>query len=145
MTLIDVLQARRRIMPYLRRTPMVDSPWLSDLAGARVSLKLESLQLSSSFKARGAFHNLLSRRAPEAGVAAASGGNHGAAVAYAAQRLGVKARIFVPEISSPAKVDAIRLYGMQAVWKTVGQRLLDDTCAQRTGRHEEDGCWPAFD
>ena len=61
MTLIDVLQARRRIAPYLRRTPLVASAWLSGLAGAHVWLKLESLQLSNSFKSRGAFNAVLAR------------------------------------------------------------------------------------
>ena len=69
-----------------------------------VSLKLECLQHAGSFKARGAFNNLLTRATPEVGCATASGGNHGAAVAYAAARLGVRAKIFVPSISSPAKV-----------------------------------------
>ncbi len=76
-----------------------------------MSLKLELTQHSGSFKARGAFANLLMREVPPAGVAAASGGNHGAAVAYAARQLGHKARIFVPEISSPAKIARIRGYG----------------------------------
>ena len=67
-----------------------------------LNLKLELLQHSGSFKARGAFTNLLTRNVPAAGVVAASGGNHGAAIAYAAQRLGVRARIFVPSISSQA-------------------------------------------
>jgi threonine dehydratase len=77
--------------------------------------KLESLQHSGSFKARGAFANLLMRDIPAAGVAAASGGNHGAAVAYAAQRLGVRATIFVPRIASPAKLARIRQYGADLV------------------------------
>jgi threonine dehydratase len=80
-----------------------------------LSLKLELLQHAGSFKARGAFNTLLSVPVGEAGVAAASGGNHGAAVAYAANRLGVKARIFVPEISSPAKVAVIRSHGAEVV------------------------------
>jgi threonine dehydratase len=79
--------------------------------GASVSLKLEGLQHSGSFKARGAFNNLLQREAPAVGCATASGGNHGAAVAYAGQRLGVRAKIFVPSIASPAKIAKIRAYG----------------------------------
>jgi threonine dehydratase len=78
-------------------------------------LKLEFLQVSGSFKARGAFFNLLTRGEPGQGVVAASGGNHGAAVAYAAQRLGRPARIFVPSISSPAKLEKIRGYGAEAI------------------------------
>ena len=81
------------------------------LAAGALTLKLEFMQHSGSFKARGAFANLLTRTVPAAGVAAASGGNHGAAVAYAASRLGHAARIFVPEIASPAKIARIRSYG----------------------------------
>ena len=91
------------IRPYLRRTPVVEL----DLPGP-VTLKLEQFQCAGSFKARGAFTNLLLRDVPPAGVAAASGGNHGAAVAYAAHRLGIPARIFVPTVSSPAKIERIR-------------------------------------
>jgi threonine dehydratase len=80
-----------------------------------LTIKLESLQHSGSFKVRGAFTNLLLRDVPDAGVAAASGGNHGAAVAYAASVLGIPARIFVPEVSSPAKVSRIRSYGADLV------------------------------
>ena len=102
------------IATHIRRTPAVETP--SPIAGApAVSLKFECLQHSGSFKARGAFHNLLTRPAPPAGCATASGGNHGAAVAYAARKLGVKARIFVPEIATQAKIARIRAYGAEAV------------------------------
>jgi len=100
----EIERAYDTIRPYLRRTPVVEL----DLAGP-VTLKLEQLQCAGSFKARGAFTNLLLRDVPEAGVAAASGGNHGVAVAYAAHRLGIPARIFVPTVSSPAKIERIRL------------------------------------
>jgi threonine dehydratase len=101
-----------RIAPYIRRTPVIEVAALDfGLSGAPLVLKLELTQRSGSFKARGAFANLLLRDVPAAGVAAASGGNHGAAVAYAAMQLGHKARIFVPEISSPAKIARIRSYG----------------------------------
>jgi threonine dehydratase len=97
------------IAPYVRCTPVLE------LAGEPglppVTLKLESLQNAGSFKARGAFSNLLTRGVPAAGVVAASGGNHGAAVAFAARRLGVRAKIFVPNVSSPAKTSRIRAYG----------------------------------
>ena len=106
--------AHARIAPHIRRTPLLELA--SPTVGApAVSLKLECLQHSGSFKARGAFHNLLTRPAPPAGCAAASGGNHGAAVAYAAGKLGVRARIFVPEIASATKVAKIRAYGAEAV------------------------------
>jgi threonine dehydratase len=102
--------AYRLIAAHVRRTPLLETP--SPIAGAPpLSLKLEALQHSGSFKARGAFHNLLTRAAPAVGCATASGGNHGAAVAYAAQRLGVRATVFVPEISTPAKVARIRACG----------------------------------
>lgn len=102
------------IAPYVRRTPVLHAQ-ASDfgLTAGDLVLKLESLQHSGSFKARGAFANLLLRDVPAGGVVAASGGNHGAAVAFAAQRLGVTANIFVPAISSPAKIERIRAYGAQ--------------------------------
>ena len=114
MTPAHIRAAHALIEPQIRRTPILETS--SPIAGAPpVSLKLEYLQHSGSFKARGAFHNLLTRPAPPAGCAAASGGNHGAAVAYAAGKLGVRARIFVPEIASAAKVAKIRAYGAEAV------------------------------
>jgi threonine dehydratase len=101
---------------YVRRTPVVtiDRAELG-LPPGLLTLKLEQLQHSGSFKVRGAFANLLLRTVPSAGVAAASGGNHGAAVAYAASVLGIPARIFVPEVSSAAKVARIREYGADLV------------------------------
>jgi threonine dehydratase len=89
----------------------------------RLTLKLEQLQHTGSFKARGAFANLLGGDVPKAGIAAASGGNHGAAVAFAAQRLGLKARIFVPSIASPAKIARIKSYGADLV--IGGERYVD--------------------
>jgi threonine dehydratase len=88
-----------------------------------ISLKLELMQHAGSFKPRGAFAGLLGAPVPQAGVAAASGGNHGLAVAYAAGVLGIKARIFVPTISSPAKIDAIRRLGAALVVE--GERYAD--------------------
>jgi threonine dehydratase len=83
--------------------------------GGPISLKLEFLQHTGSFKPRGAFNNLLTRPAPAAGCATASGGNHGAAVAYAAASLGIKARIYVPEIAAPVKIAKIRASGAEVV------------------------------
>jgi threonine dehydratase len=99
----EIARTYETIRPYVRRTPVVEV----DLAGP-VTLKLEQLQCAGSFKARGAFTNLLVRDVPAVGVAAASGGNHGVAVAYAAHRLGIPARIFVPSVSAPAKIERIR-------------------------------------
>jgi threonine dehydratase len=109
----SISAAASRIAPYIRTTPVIDT----EVAGiaAPVTLKLELLQHTGSFKVRGAFNNLAGRAIGAAGVAAASGGNHGAAVAYAAMRLGHKARIFVPEVSSPAKVKRIASYGAEVV------------------------------
>ena len=105
-------RCERLIRPYIRRTPVMtlDRSEL-DLPAGPLTLKLELLQHSGSFKARGAFTNLLTREIPKAGVVAASGGNHGAAVAYAAMRLNKPASIFVPSVSSPAKIARIRGYG----------------------------------
>jgi threonine dehydratase len=117
-----------RIRPYIRTTPVVDLGLAAlGLDGAPVTLKLEQLQHAGSFKTRGAFANLLLRDVPAAGVVAASGGNHGAAVAYAAQQLGVPARIFVPTVSSPAKVARIRSYGADLVVE--GDRYADALAA----------------
>lgn len=116
------------IRPHIRRTPLLKADLADfDLPAAPVTFKLEMLQHSGSFKARGAFANLLLRQVPQAGVVAASGGNHGAAVAYAAQRLGIPATIFVPDITSPAKAERIRGYGAKLV--IAGSRYADALAA----------------
>src|SRR5258705_435626 len=116
------------IAPYIRVTPTLQVSGADfGLASFPLALKLELLQHSGSFKARGAFANLLLRKIPAAGVVAASGGNHGAAVAYAAMRLGVRAKIFVPTVSSPAKVERIRAYGADLA--IVGDRYADALAA----------------
>jgi threonine dehydratase len=123
-----ITAAERIIRPYIRRTPVIELPGSElGVACATVTLKLESLQHSGSFKARGAFVNLLTRDVPESGVVAASGGNHGAAVAYAAMRVGRPAKIFVPAISSAAKIDRIRSYGADLV--VTGERYADALAA----------------
>ncbi|HZN09450.1 MAG TPA: threonine/serine dehydratase [Pyrinomonadaceae bacterium] len=112
------------IRTYIRRTPVVEIDG-SDFGLDSVTLvfKLELLQHSGSFKARGAFMNLLSRDVPDVGVVAASGGNHGAAVAFAAMRLNRRATVFVPTVASPAKLDRIRSYGAELV--ITGDRYAD--------------------
>jgi threonine dehydratase len=111
----EIERAAARIEGHVRETPVVaPGPGAFGLDHP-VVLKLEYLQHAGSFKPRGAFNNLLSRAVPGAGVAAASGGNHGIAVAHAARALGHKARIFVPSISSPAKVAAIKARGAECV------------------------------
>ena len=120
--------AGRLIAPYVRRTPVLESNGSEfGLSSFPISFKLELLQHAGSFKTRGAFNNMLSRDVPAAGVAAASGGNHGAAVAYAAHRLGKQATIFVPTVSSAAKVNRIRSY--QANLQIVGERYNDSLAA----------------
>jgi threonine dehydratase len=104
------------ISPHIRRTPLIEADGVDfGLADTHLSFKLELLQHSGSFKARGAFTNLLTREVPPAGVVAASGGNHGAAVAYAAMKLGKPAKIFVPTVTSAAKLDRMREYGADLV------------------------------
>jgi threonine dehydratase len=112
------------IRPHVRETPVVgvDGRDLG-LPGVPLTLKLELFQHSGSFKARGAFVNLLAREIPPAGVVAASGGNHGAAVAFAAQRLGIRARIYVPTVAAAAKVAQIRAAGAELV--IGGERYAD--------------------
>jgi threonine dehydratase len=117
-------EAHERIARYVRRTPTIELDGTELGLGAfPLTLKLECLQHSGSFKVRGAFSSLMSGAVPKAGVAAASGGNHGAAVAFAANKLGVPARIFVPTISSPAKIDRIRAYGAHLIVE--GERYAD--------------------
>ena len=100
------------IRPYIRETPVIEVAAADfGLGGAPIVFKLEFLQVSGTFKARGAFYSLLTQSEPGQGVVAASGGNHGVAVAYAAHQLGRPAHIFVPEISSSAKIAKIRSHG----------------------------------
>ncbi|SNY90646.1 threonine dehydratase [Cohaesibacter sp. ES.047] len=119
----DIRKAYGLIQSHIRKTPVMAVDANHYGATQPVTLKLEMLQHAGSFKPRGAFFNLLSRDVPASGVAAASGGNHGAAVAYAASKLGIKAKIFVPDISSPAKIDRIRDFGAEVVVK--GERFAD--------------------
>ncbi len=131
----DIQAAYSIIRPYIRQTPILEIDG-SDFGLARfpLTLKLEQLQHAGSFKTRGAFTNLLLREIPEAGVVAASGGNHGAAVAYAARRLGVKAKIFVPTVSSPAKIKRIRDYGAELV--VTGERYANALAASEVWARE---------
>src|SRR5215470_12181012 len=111
-----IAATERRIRPHIRRTPVVEVNSAEfGLRDGKLTLKLELLQHAGSFKPRGAFANLLTREVPEAGVVAASGGNHGVAVAYAAQKLGKPARIFLPTVASAEKIDKIRAYGGELV------------------------------
>ena len=105
----QITEAADRIAGHIVETPVMRS----DAFGRQIELKLEQAQHTGSFKARGAFNTLLASDVPPAGVVAASGGNHGAAVAFAAQRLGHRARIFVPEIAGPAKIALIERTGAE--------------------------------
>ncbi len=133
------------IRPHIRLTPIleVEGPALG-LGDVQLTFKLELLQHSGSFKARGAFANLLLRSIPPAGVVAASGGNHGVAVAFAASRLRVPARIFLPTCSPQIKVDRIRSYGADLV---IAGELYDDALEASRAWAAESGALPvhAFD
>jgi len=117
-------RTNKLIAPYIRRTPVVEVDAADfGLAGRPLRLKLELFQHTGSFKPRGAFTSLLTRDIPAAGVVAASGGNHGAAVAYAAHKLGIPATIFIPSAASASKVQRIRDYGATLV--IAGERYDD--------------------
>ena len=118
MRLTHVFAARQRIAPHIRRTPLVHSPWLSSLAAAEVRLKLESLQVTNSFKARGAANVAAARLEREGGdversrmLVTASAGNHGRAMAYACERLGLRLVVFTPKDAPRAKLDPILRHG----------------------------------
>lgn len=123
-----IAAAEAVIRPHIRQTPVITVEGADfGVDGATLTFKLELLQHAGSFKTRGAFANLLMREIPPAGVAAASGGNHGAAVAYAAMKRGVAAKIFVPSISSAAKVQRIRDFGADLA--IGGERYADALAA----------------
>jgi threonine dehydratase len=120
--------AEKLIRPHIRKTPIIEmrGPEI-DIDSVELVLKLELFQHSGSFKPRGAFTNMLMRDVPSAGVVAASGGNHGAAVAYAAMKLNKPAKIFVPTVASPAKMNRIRSYGADLV--VTGERYAESLLA----------------
>ena len=120
----EIAHTESLIRPYIRRTPIIETNG-SDFGAedCTVIFKLELCQHAGSFKVRGAFANLLSCEVPPAGVVAASGGNHGVAVAYAAAKVGIRATIFVPSIASQAKIAKIRDSGAQLV--IAGDRYAD--------------------
>ena len=127
-TRADIARVYPVIAPHIRRTPVVTVSGADfGLAPFTITIKLEHLQHAGAFKTRGAFTNLLTRNPPKTGVVAASGGNHGAAVAYAAMKLGLPARIFVPTVSSPAKIDRIRSYGADLT--VIGERYAEALAA----------------
>lgn len=128
-----IAATHERIAPYIRRTPVIAVDRADfGLEPGPLALKLELMQHAGSFKARGAFANLLLREIPSVGVVAASGGNHGVAVAFAAQRLGIPATIFVPTISSPTKIARIKELGANLV--VTGERFNDAYAASEEFR-----------
>ncbi len=131
-----ITETHHRIAPYIRHTPLLHLNEHAFGLDAQISLKLEFLQHAGSFKSRGAFNALLKNTLTDAGVTAASGGNHGAAVAFAARALGVSAKIFVPEISAPIKIATIRSFGAEAV---VGGARYDDAQAACNVFQKESG------
>src|ERR1700730_3100672 len=133
----QIVAVEKIIRPHVRRTPILEAAG-ADFRLDSISLifKLEFLQHAGSFKTRGAFTNLLTRDVPPAGVVAASGGNHGVAVAYAAGKLGVPAKIFVPTVASPEKINRIRRSGADLV--ITGDRYADaldasEACVAESG------------
>ena len=127
-TRAEIESTERIIRPHIRLTPVLELDGLElGLNAITVVFKLELCQYAGSFKARGAFTNMLRREVPAAGVVAASGGNHGVAVAFAAMKLRQPAKIFVPSIASPAKIERIKQYGAELV--IVGERYADAVVA----------------
>lgn len=118
------------IRPHVRRTPVIEVDAADfGLDSRPIACKLELLQHAGSFKPRGAFANLLGRHIPEAGVVAASGGNHGMAVAFAANKLGIRASIFVPSVAAATKQERIRSLGAELI--VAGERYADALAASR--------------
>lgn len=133
----QIAEAEARIRPHVRETPVVHSPALSDASGAEVWLKCENLQVTGSFKARGATNRLMTLTDEERrrGVVAASSGNHGAGVAHAGSVLGIPVTVYVPDFASPAKVAAMKRLGANVV--TFGTDGLDtEVEARRVAKAE---------
>lgn len=133
---MDIERAASRIAPHIRETPVLQLDPLTLNLPAQVFLKLESLQVTGSFKPRGVFNFLLGQPRSDAGVVAASGGNHGLAVAYAARQIGVKAEIFVPSIAPEIKRQALMALGAKLV---VAGDVFVEALAASLRRSEETG------
>jgi threonine dehydratase len=134
----DVLLAARQIRPYLERTPMRSYPEIDELIGAQVFIKHENHQPTGAFKVRGGVNLIsqLSAEEKERGVIAASTGNHGQSVSYAARLFGVKARAVVPETANPGKVAAIKGFGAEVIFhgeKFDDARLYCEALARAEG------------
>ena len=142
MTTADIIAARGRIAPHIRRTPLLASAWLSALAGAEVRLKLESLQPTNSFKIRGAANAsaaFIERHGgtpgPAGRIVTASAGNHGRAMAYAAERLGLRLVVYTPRSAPRAKLDYIARHGadLRPAPTYEDAERLARACAAETG------------
>lgn len=136
MTRAEAEAAAERLGGHVRHTPVIATGTGAFGVGEALTLKLELLQHTGSFKPRGAFNRVLTAEVPAAGLIAASGGNHGAAVAYVARSLGLPAEIFVPETTSPVKVERLRRFGVEP---TLGGALYDDAQAACEIRAAETG------
>lgn len=132
----DIEAAARRVAPHVRRTPTLEVAAGTFDIDVPIALKLELLQVTGSFKPRGAFNRMLTADATDAGVVAASGGNFGLAVGHAARELGWRAEIFVPSSSPAAKIDRVRATGAEVI---VIEGLFDDASAAASLRHAESG------
>jgi threonine dehydratase len=130
----SIEQAAARIAPHVRATPCIRLEPRAFGSPAQLTLKLELLQHTGSFKPRGAFNRALCSAVPDAGVIAASGGNHGAAVAYAARQLGYVAEIFVPEPTPDVKVERLRRYGARVM--LIGANYAEAYSASRARASE---------
>src|SRR5579871_2222757 len=136
-TMTDVLLAQRQIRPYLARTPLHSYPALNALIGTEIYVKHENYQPVGAFKVRGGI-NLISQLSPEeraAGVIAASTGNHGQSVAYAARLFGVRAIIVVPENANQAKVESMRALGAEVVHHGPDFDAAREHCEQLADEH----------
>lgn len=132
-----VAAAEARVRPHVRETPLEPSPVLGERAGREVHLKMENLQHTGSFKVRGAMNKLLSLSPEERGqgVVAASSGNHGAAVAFGAKKLGLRCRVFVPEGASPTKVRAMERLGAEVVFFSNDTALAESEARRVAAEH----------
>lgn len=132
----QIRAAAQRIAPYVRRTPVIQLERDAFGLDAQLTLKLESLQHTGSFKPRGAFNRVLSHGISAGTLVAASGGNHGVAVAYVARTLGLNAEIFVPTVSSPVKVQRLRDYGARV--RIIGDVYADSLEASKERASQPD-------
>ncbi len=138
-TLKNIQDARKAIAPFIKYTPLVQSQFLSTSCGCPMFLKLENLQITSSFKPRGVFNKLshLSAEEKNKGIITSSAGNHGQAVAYAAQKLNYYARVVVPRTTPKIKIDGIRKYGADLV---LFGKTYDEAELKAKELARKDGC-----